>query len=96
MKESMDEGLNLSSLPVDVRDSIRLDTRVANESLLKAVAENFGGQTIAWTGRDGLREALLESTPVFPHQLNELRQVLINRGWKVPGKRIHFRVPNHL
>jgi hypothetical protein len=94
MKESMAEGLNLSALPAEVRDSIRLDTRVPVEDLLQAVVDGFGGETIAWTGKNGLRVSLLESTPVFPHQLTELRQVLQERGWKLPGRKIFIQVPS--
>jgi three-Cys-motif partner protein len=95
MKEAMHAALNRSSLPEAARKAISFDVSVEIGPVLNDIREHFHGSTARWSQGnnrevDTVKRYLLEETPVFPNQLEEIRSALKETGTVVSRKPLVF------
>jgi three-Cys-motif partner protein len=99
MKESMSAALNGSSLPEKVRRTIQTELQLDRSKVIKEISEHFAGQTVRWTDDKGrgetasVRGFLLEDTPAFPWQFEEIKQSLIGAGLTAEKRPLSFSFP---
>jgi hypothetical protein len=98
MKEAVSSGLRSGTLPQGICDQIRRDLSASVPVTIAALEQRFAGQTVRWTlprgGKgDSVRRFVLETTPIFDFQLEELQEALVNRGLIPLGKTGKPRMP---
>jgi three-Cys-motif partner protein len=99
MKESMSAALNGSSLSEEVRRTIQTELRLDRSKVVKEISDHFAGQTVRWTDDKNrgevmsVRRFLLEDTPAFPWQFDEIKQALIDAGLTAEKRPLSFRFP---
>lgn len=99
MKESMQAALNSSSLPDEVREGIRYALRVSEREVVAGIRKEFAGQEVRWTvdndrgGERTIRKYLLEETPTFPGQFEEIKKELVAAGFRTSSRPLAFRFP---
>jgi hypothetical protein len=95
----MSAALNRSSLPEKVRRAIQTELQLDRSEVVKEVSDRFAGQTVRWTDEKdrgevtSVRQFLLEDTPAFPWQLEEIKQSLIEAGLTAEKRPLSFRFP---
>ena len=98
MKRSIQEALNGSTLPAEVIDAIKESFSADDAQMIGALQKRFAGQRVKWAetpGEETVVDYLFGSTPLIPgEQFEQIKQSLIARGWKEPGKTIYFRFPS--
>ena len=85
MKESVSTGLRSGALPEDVCFQIRRDLEVPMDGILELLDQTYAGQTVRWTlpkdaDGDCVRRFVLQNTPMFDFQLDDLKVALVRRG----------------
>ncbi len=92
MKDAIAAALGRESLPERLRDRLREDLALDLRPISDRAADLFAGQTRPWARKSGgsLQDELLVATPMFPHQLRELKGLLKAQGWlgKLAGKEV--------
>jgi hypothetical protein len=97
MKQAMSEALNGSSLPMEVRRNIQAELQLKCSTVVKEISDHFVRETVRWTiDKDrgevrSVKRFLLEDTPAFPWQFEEIKQALIEAGLKVDSRPLAFR-----
>lgn len=90
MKECVSFGLRSNNLPTEVSDRIRAELRSPVLLTVQTLEHNFPGRTIRWrddaSGAESVRRFVLEDTPMFDFQLEELQGALIDAGYIDLGK----------
>lgn len=87
MKEAMHQGLNSRQLPRKVAEAIKEDLTVDTDGLLQRIPQRFSGR-VRWTKErdrgptDTVKKFLLEETPAFPWQFEEVKRGLVARGYR--------------
>lgn len=91
MKESVSTGLRSGTLPEEVCIQIRRDLEVSIAPIVDLLARTYSGRTVRWTlpkGEDGdcARRFILQNTPTFDFQLEDVRDALVRRGYIPVGR----------
>jgi hypothetical protein len=91
MKEAVSTGLRSNAMPVATCDMIRDDLRVALGLSIQTLEKNFAGTEVAWRAPKGsasvsVRRFMLENTPMFDFQLEDLKTALVESGLIETGK----------
>lgn len=97
MKEAMHRGLNSGRLPSVAADAIRDDLRLEVGDLVDMIRSRFAGEEVRWTENhdrgtaDTVKRFLLEETPAFPWQFEEVKVALEEAGYRQDGRVIQYR-----
>lgn len=97
MKDSIQEALNGSTLPREVIAAIESNFSADEEEVVRTLQQRFAGKRVRWTDtreEDSVVAYLYEATPLISGQFETIKQALIGRGWKEPGRTIYFRFPS--
>jgi three-Cys-motif partner protein len=92
MKEAVSSGLNRDELSLKMRERIREDLYFPMHLVHAALAKRFAGAEVRWSGDalESARRYLLEETPMFNFQGEEVRKNLKERGWLKYRKSIPY------
>lgn len=96
MKESISAAIRDESLPVALRDRLRLDLGIDVARVVSAVRSSYAGQTVPWAkDAEGSAQAqLYVSTAAYPHHRESIEAALVKAGLLVRESRKRvLRVP---
>jgi three-Cys-motif partner protein len=99
MKESMHAALNGSGLPESVRESIHYELAGNEAEIVKELAVRYAGRKLRWTldndrGKvETVKKYLLEDTPIFPTQFEQIKKELARAGYQTSTKPLEFTFP---
>jgi three-Cys-motif partner protein len=89
MKEAVSSALGRSQLGEHATNTMRFAIRSNLPAVVRDILTRFTGRTVPWTtaGPEGgpLRDYVLQQTPVFPHEVPALHELL--KAYRVPGVR---------
>jgi three-Cys-motif partner protein len=97
MKEAVEYALKRSPLPADATAAMWDLLRTDVEEVERLVREEFAGREVAWAESDedrrapSLRAFVLETTAIYPFELNDLRKRL--KEAQQPSRKIVYRFP---
>jgi three-Cys-motif partner protein len=96
MKQAVSSALNKTDLDATAADTIRFAIRSPLRKIVGDIATRFAGRVMPWTkpNADGLQplgEYVLAETPVFPHEIAELKELL--KRFKQKGKSLVYQFP---
>jgi three-Cys-motif partner protein len=96
MKEAVSAALRRTELNVSAADTIRFAIRSPLQRIAGELAARFAGRTMPWTSANAeglipLGKYVLRETPVFPHEIPELKGLL--KPYKLPGNKLVYAFP---
>lgn len=97
MKEAVSSALNHTDLADRATNTIRFAIRSNLSAIASEVATRFAGHSVPWTtaseeGHGPLRDYILRSTPVFPHEMKDLQEKLL--PFRRPGRKVVYAFPS--
>jgi three-Cys-motif partner protein len=95
MKQAVSSALNKTDLDATAADTIRFAIRSPLKKIARDIATRFAGRVMPWTtanadGLPPLGEYVLAETPVFPHEITELKELLKPFRQKARNLVYHF------
>lgn len=96
MKQSVSSALKHTELNASTTDMIRFAIRSPLRKVASELAARFAGRTMPWTTKNAeglapLGEYVLRETPVFPHEMDELKALLT--PYKVKQRSLVYTFP---
>jgi three-Cys-motif partner protein len=97
MKQSVSSALKKTDLDATATETIRFAIRSRLKTIAVEIATRFAGRVMPWTtanadGLPPLNEYVLVETPVFPHEIAELKELL--KQFKQSGKSLVYQFPS--
>lgn len=96
MKQAVSSALNKTDLDATAADTIRFAIRSPLRKVAGDISARFAGRIMPWTtpnadGLPPLSEYVLAETPVFPHEMAELKELL--KAFKQKGRSLVYQFP---